>query len=122
MPKPVILAVDDDPEVLNAVDRDLRAHFRADYRVIKVASGRLAMETTVQLKERGSAIALFLVHKRMPEMTGTQFLGEALSLYPEARRVLLTAYADTETAIAAINHIGLDHYLLKPWEPPAERL
>jgi thioredoxin reductase (NADPH) len=122
MPKPVILAVDDDPEVLNAVDRDLRQHFRADYRVIKVGSGRHALETTHQLKQRGNPVALFLVDERMPEMTGTQFLKEAIKLYPEARKVLLTAYADTETAIAAINQIGLDHYLLKPWEPPAERL
>ena len=122
MPKPVILAVDDDPEVLNAVDRDLRQHFRADYRVIKVGSGRHALETTHQLKQRGNPIALFLVDERMPEMTGTQFLEEAIKLYPDARKVLLTAYADTETAIRAINHIGLDHYLLKPWEPPAERL
>ena len=122
MPKPVILAVDDDPEVLNAVDRDLRQHFRADYRVIKVGSGRHALETTHQLKQRGNPVALFLVDERMPEMTGTQFLKEAIKLYPDARKVLLTAYADTETAIQAINHIGLDHYLLKPWEPPAERL
>jgi thioredoxin reductase (NADPH) len=122
MPKPIILAVDDDPEVLNAVDRDLRAHFRADYRVIKVGSGRQAVDTTLQLKQRGSPIALFLVDERMPEMSGTQFLAEAKKLYPDARRVLLTAYADTETAILAINRIGLDHYLLKPWEPPTERL
>jgi len=122
MPKPVILAVDDDPEVLNAVDRDLRQHFRADYRVIKVGSGRHALETTQQLKQRGNPVALFLVDERMPEMTGTQFLKEAIKLYPDARKVLLTAYADTETAILAINQIGLDHYLLKPWEPPAERL
>src|SRR5689334_17114267 len=122
MPKPVILAVDDDPEVLNAVDRDLRAHFRADYRVIKVGSGPLAVDTTMQLKQRGTNVALFLVDERMPEMTGTQFLVEAKKLYPDARRVLLTAYADTETAIMAINQIGLDHYLLKPWEPPTERL
>ena len=122
MPKPVILAVDDDPEVLNAVDRDLRQHFRADYRIMKVGSGRHALETTQALKQRGSAVALFLVDERMPEMTGTQFLVEAIKLYPDARRVLLTAYADTETAIMAINQIGLDHYLLKPWEPPSERL
>jgi len=122
MAKPVILAVDDDPEVLNAVDRDLRQHFRADYRVMKVGSGAHALETTRQLKKRGSAVALFLVDERMPEMTGTQFLVEAIKLYPDARRVLLTAYADTETAIVAINQIGLDHYLLKPWEPPTERL
>ncbi len=122
MSKPVILAVDDDPEVLNAVERDLRQHFRADYRIIKASSGQQALETTRQLKQRGSGLALFLVDERMPEMTGTQFLLEAIKLYPGARRVLLTAYADTETAIAAINRIGLDHYLLKPWEPPGERL
>ena len=120
--KPVILAVDDDPEVLNAVERDLRSHFRADYRVMKVGSGSQALETTQQLKHRGSIVALFMVDERMPGMTGTQFLVEAIKLYPEARRVLLTAYADTETAIKAINQIGLDHYLLKPWEPPTERL
>src|SRR5215216_1521525 len=122
MPKPVILAVDDDPEVLNAVDRDLRQHFRADYRVMKVGSGPEALETTRQLKKRGNPVALFLVDERMPEMTGTEFLVEAIKLYPDARKVLLTAYADTETAIMAINQIGLDHYLLKPWEPPSERL
>src|SRR5437764_10430495 len=122
MPKPVILAVDDDPEVLNAVDRDLRQHFRTDYRVMKVGSGAEALETTHQLKKRGNMIALFLVDERMPEMTGTEFLGHAIKIYPDARKVLLTAYADTETAIKAINHISLDHYLLKPWEPPAERL
>jgi thioredoxin reductase (NADPH) len=122
MAKPVILAVDDDPEVLNAVERDLRQHFRADYRVMKVGSGAEALDTTRQLKKRGSLIALFLVDERMPEMTGTQFLIEAIKLYPDARKVLLTAYADTETAITAINDIGLDQYLLKPWEPPSERL
>src|SRR6185436_7767828 len=92
MAKPVILAVDDDPEVLNAVERDLRQHFRADYRVMKVGSGAEALDTTRQLKQRGSMIALFLVDERMPEMTGTQFLVEAIKLYPEARKVLLTAY------------------------------
>jgi thioredoxin reductase (NADPH) len=122
MTKPVILAVDDDPEVLNAVDRDLRQHFRADYQVLKVGSGTQALDTTHQLKKRGRAVALFLVDERMPEMTGTQFLIEAIKLYPDARRVLLTAYADTETAITAINRIGIDHYLLKPWEPPSQRL
>jgi thioredoxin reductase (NADPH) len=120
--KPIILAVDDEPEVLNAVERDLRQHFRSDYRVIKAGSGKQALETTRLLKQRGSLVALFLVDERMPGMTGTQFLGEALKFYPDARRVLLTAYADTETAITAINRIGLDQYLLKPWEPPTEKL
>jgi thioredoxin reductase (NADPH) len=122
MAKPIILAVDDEPEVLNAIERDLRHHFHAEYRVMKAASGTSALETARHLKQRGAAIALFLVDERMPGMTGTQFLIEALRLYPDARRVLLTAYADTQTAITAINEIGLDHYLLKPWEPPQERL
>ncbi len=122
MSKPVILTVDDDPEVLNAVERDLRNHFRTDYRVVKSSSGAQALEAVRQLQERGAQVALFLVDERMPQMTGTQFLVEAIKLYPDARRVLLTAYADTETAITAINRIGLDHYLLKPWEPPSERL
>src|SRR5262245_43687683 len=122
MAKPVILTVDDDAEVLNAVGRDLRAHFATDYRIVRANSGAQALETTQELKQRGAPIALFLVDERMPQMTGTQFLVEAIKLYPEARRVLLTAYADTDTAIAAINQISLDHYLLKPWEPPSERL
>ncbi len=122
MARPVILTVDDDPEVLGAVERDLRQHFRADYRILKAASGREALEAASQLKQRGTAVALFLVDERMPEMTGTEFLREALKLYPESRRVLLTAYADTQAAISGINDVGLDHYLLKPWDPPAERL
>jgi thioredoxin reductase (NADPH) len=122
MSKPVLLTVDDDPEVLNAIERDLRHHFRADYRVVKASSGAQALEAVQQLKQRGAQLALFLVDERMPQMTGTQFLAEAVKVYPDARRVLLTAYADTETAITAINKIGLHHYLLKPWEPPTERL
>jgi thioredoxin reductase (NADPH) len=122
MSKPVILTVDDDPDVLNAIDRDLRQHFRADYRIVKVNSGPEALDIVRQLKQRGANIALFLVDERMPKMTGTQFLMEAITLYPDARKVLLTAYADTETAITAINKIGLDQYLTKPWDPPAERL
>jgi thioredoxin reductase (NADPH) len=122
MSKPVLLTVDDDPEVLNAVERDLRHHFRGDYRVVKASSGAQALETVRQLKQRGVQIALFIVDERMPQMTGTQFLLEAIKIYPDARRVLLTAYAETGTAITAINQIGLDHYILKPWEPPSERL
>src|SRR5688500_6469860 len=122
MPKPVILAIDDEPEVLNAVERDLRHHFHTEYRVMKAGSGAQGLETIRQLKQRGAAVSLFLVDERMTGMAGTQFLIEALKLYPDARRVLLTAYADTETAITAINKIGLDHYLLKPWEAPEQRL
>ena len=122
MAKPVILAVDDEPEVLNAIERDLRHHFAATYRVMKARSGEQALEATRQLKQRGAPVALFLVDERMPGLSGTEFLVEAIKLYPDARRVLLTAYADTQTAIAGINKVGLDYYLLKPWEPPEERL
>jgi thioredoxin reductase (NADPH) len=122
MGQPTILAVDDELEVLNAIGRDLRQHYRDTYRVMKAGSGAEALETVQELKRRGNALALLVVDERMPGMTGTEFLIEALKLYPDARRVLLTAYADTDTAITAINRIGIDHYLLKPWEPPHERL
>jgi thioredoxin reductase (NADPH) len=122
MLKPVILTVDDDAEVLGAIERDLRQRYRNDYRILKAGSGREALEATRQLKQRGAPIALFLVDQRMPEMTGTEFLAEARKLYPEARKALLTAYADTEAAIASINLVGLDHYLMKPWDPPEQRL
>ena len=122
MSKPVLLTVDDDPEVLNAIERDLRVHFRTLYRVIKASSGAEALDTVQELKKRGAQVALFLVDERMPNMSGTEFLAEAMRIYPGARRVLLTAYADTDVAIKAINKIGLDHHLLKPWEPPSVRL
>lgn len=122
MAKPVIMSVDDDPEVLAAIERDLRRHFRSDYRILAVSSGPQALETTRQLKARDAAVALFLVDERMPQMTGTQFLTEARKLFPEARKVLLTAYADTEAAITGINAVGLDHYLMKPWDPPEQHL
>lgn len=122
MAKPVILSIDDDPEVLGAIERDLRRHFQSDYRIIKARSGAEGLEAARQLKLRGTPVALFLVDQRMPMMTGTEFLREAQKLFPDARKVLLTAYADTEVAIASINEIGLDHYLIKPWDPPAERL
>jgi len=120
--KPVIMSVDDDPEVLGAIDRDLRQHYRSSYRIIKAASGAEAIDAATQLKQRGIPIALFLVDQRMPEMTGTELLSEVMKLHPESRKVLLTAYADTEAAIACINKVGLDHYLLKPWDPPEQLL
>ncbi len=120
--RPIILTVDDEPDVLRAVERDLRQHFRSDYRVVRVGSGREALATTEQLRERDSTVALFLTDERMPEMSGTEFLSEARKIYPDARKVLLTAYADTSTAIDAINAVGLDHCLMKPWDPPDERL
>ncbi len=122
MTKPVILSVDDDPQVLNAVERDLRRHYQNDYRVVKATSGAEALEAVKQLKQRDVPLALFLVDQRMPEMNGTEFLTEAIKYYPEARKVLLTAYADTEAAIASINQIGLDYYLMKPWDPPDQNL
>lgn len=122
MAKPIILTVDDEAQVLNAVERDLRSHYRSDYRVMKSTSGEEALKTVRQLKQRNSPIALFLVDQRMPEMSGTEFLREAVKFYPDARKVLLTAYADTEAAIASINQIGLDYYLMKPWDPPDQHL
>jgi thioredoxin reductase (NADPH) len=122
MAKPIILAVDDEPQVLNAVERDLRKHYGGDYRIVKAASGSEALEIARQLKLRNAPIALFLADQRMPAMTGTEFLAEARHLYPDTRKVLLTAYADTEAAIASINRIGLDHYLMKPWDPPEQTL
>jgi thioredoxin reductase (NADPH) len=120
--KPVILVVDDDREVLAAVERDLRRHYRETYRVIAANSGAEALEVVREIQKRGGAIALFLVDQRMPTMTGIEFLREARALYPDAMRTLLTAYADTDAAIAAINDVGLHQYLRKPWDPPEERL
>ncbi|MBL8980657.1 MAG: response regulator, partial [Gemmatimonadetes bacterium] len=119
---PVILAVDDDPEVLAAIVRDLRTRYRDAYRIMRAPSGESALEAVIELQREGRRIALFLVDQRMPGLSGTDFLLEARKYAPAARRVLLTAYADTDAAIRAINEVELDHYLLKPWEPPADRL
>lgn len=122
MSKPVLLTVDDDPQVLNAVERDLRRHYRSEYRVIKANAGLEALDVVRQLSQRGDPLALFLVDQRMPGMTGIEFLAQALQFYPLARKVLLTAYADTQAAIESINEIGLDYYLMKPWDPPEQNL
>ena len=122
MAKPVILAVDDDREVLNAVERDLRQRYRDAYRVMSAQSAKQALDTARELKRRGTPIALFLIDQRMPEMTGTELLRELRKLHPDTKRTLLTAYADSEAAIAAINDVALDHYLMKPWDPPDRRL
>jgi thioredoxin reductase (NADPH) len=119
---PIIIAVDDDPQVRNAVRRDLNAHFAPDYRVLDAGSGAEGLEVLEALKARGDVVALFLVDQRMPEMTGTEFLVEARPFFPEAKRALLTAYADTDAAISAINEVDLDHYLMKPWDPPEDNL
>jgi thioredoxin reductase (NADPH) len=120
--KPVLLCVDDDAAVLSAIERDLRQRYRADYRVLKAGSPQEGLEASQQLAARNAQVALFLVDQRMPGMTGLEFLTEVQKLHPASRRVLLTAYADTDVAIAGINKIGLDHYLMKPWDPPEDRL
>jgi thioredoxin reductase (NADPH) len=120
--KPVILAVDDELAVLSAVARDLRHEYGEHYRVMRADSGAAALDLVRQLKLRNTPVALFLVDQRMPLMSGVEFLAEAKELFPDARRVLLTAYADTEAAISAINDAELNLYLLKPWDPPEEHL
>lgn len=122
MARPVILTVDDDASVLAAIERDLRQRYRADYRVLKAGSGAEGLELARELAARNAQVALFLVDQRMPGMTGLELLTEVHPLHPGARRVLLTAYADTDVAIAGINQVALDHYLMKPWDPPEQRL
>jgi thioredoxin reductase (NADPH) len=120
--KPILLTVDDDPGVSRAVARDLRRNYGDNYRVVRTESGPQALETLRELKLRGDLVAVLLADHRMPEMSGLEFLEEAMDLFPRARRALLTAYADTDAAIEAINVVDLDHYLLKPWDPPEEKL
>jgi thioredoxin reductase (NADPH) len=122
MGKTAILAVDDDPQVLAAVSRDLRSRYGKDYRVVRAPSGAEALDALRDLLARGDAVSVLVADQRMPGMTGTEFLVQATQLFPDAKTVLLTAYADTEAAITAINEIALDHYLLKPWDPPEDRL
>jgi len=122
MANPVILIVDDDPQVLRAVEREVRGRFGGDYRIVAAGSGADALDAIRRLTLRGTPIALLVVDQRMPGMSGVELLGATLALLPGAKRVLLTAYADTDVAIRAINEIGLDQYLLKPWDPPEERL
>ncbi|NQW21500.1 MAG: FAD-dependent oxidoreductase [Chloroflexi bacterium] len=122
MPASTIICVDDEPQVLNAVERDLRSYYGGKYRIVKAGSGAAALDLLKRLEERGDLVALFLADQRMPGMTGTEFLAEARKIYPTAKKVLLTAYADTEAAISCINSVGLDHYLMKPWDPPETHL
>src|SRR6516225_2974513 len=122
MSKPTILAVDDDPMVLAAITRDIRSRYAADYRVVRATSGREALAVLTKLALRDQPLALIVTDQRMPQMTGIQMLEQARTHAPGAKFLLLTAYADTEVAIKAINDIGLDYYLLKPWDPPEERL
>ena len=122
MIKPVILAVDDDADMLHAMERDLRRKYGERYQVMGADSEQSAIEIVRQLKLRADVVALFLVDQRMPGMTGVQFLAQVIKDFPQAKRVLFAAYADTEAAISAINEVQIDHYLMKPWEPPEERL
>jgi thioredoxin reductase (NADPH) len=120
--KPFLLVVDDDPQVLAAVRRDLRSHYREHYTVVSAASGEEALATVRELKARGDALAMIISDQRMPGMLGTAVLATSREVYPLARRVLLTAYSDIDAAVRAINEAHLDHYLSKPWDPPEERL
>lgn len=122
MSKPILLAIDDDPDVLSAIARDLRKEYGREYRVLRAESGNTALELVEELKATAAPVALFLSDQRMPGIGGVEFLSRAASLYPKARRVLLTAYSDTEAAIAAINESKVHYYLSKPWDPPEEKL
>ncbi len=120
--KPVLLTVDDDPGVSRAVARDLRRRYGEEYRVVRAGSAPEGLEALREIKRRGDVVAAILADYRMPELNGIEFLEQAMDLFPRARRALLTAYADTDAAIQAINVVDVDHYLLKPWEPPEEKL
>src|SRR4051794_40223127 len=120
--RPVLLSVEDDPGVARAIARDLRRHYGERYRIVRADSGPSGLDALRELTVRGERVALLLADHRMPTMTGIEFLEEAMDIAPEAKRVLLTAYADTDAAIKAINDVDLDRYLLKPWDPPEERL
>jgi thioredoxin reductase (NADPH) len=120
--KPVILTVDDDPQVLRSIERDLRSKYGNEFRVIRADSGTTALEILKQLKLRNELPALFLVDQRTPNMTGVEFLEQAMNIFSDAKRVLLTAYADTDAAIRSINKAKIDYYLMKPWDPPEQNL
>src|ERR1700750_380604 len=120
--RPVIVTVDDDPGVSRAVARDLRRKYGERNRIVRAESGEQALDALRQMKLRGDQVAVLVADFRMPDLNGIEFLERAMDIYPYARRVLLTAYADTSAAIDAINVVDLDHYLLKPWDPPEEKL
>ncbi len=122
MARPVVLTIDDDVDVLKSIERDLRRHYADRYRVVSANSGNAALALIEKLLQRGDPVALFVVDHRMPQMDGVEFLSRAIKLFPDSKRVLLTAYADTDAAIRAINEVKLNHYLLKPWDPPEQHL
>ncbi len=122
MKKPIIFTVDDDAQVLKTIARDLKNRYRKDYKILSTTSAKEALDSLRSLKNQGDDVALFLSDQRMPEMLGVTFLTRAKTIYPEAKRILLTAYSDTDAAIKAINDVQLDYYLTKPWNPPEEKL
>src|SRR5215469_14039590 len=122
MAKPILLSVDDDSDVLRAIERDLRSQYGAEYRVIGSDAPEKALEILKQLKVRNDNVALLLADQRMPRMNGVEFLQEGMSIFPDAKRALLTAYADTNAAISAINEANINYFFMKPWDPPAEHL
>jgi thioredoxin reductase (NADPH) len=122
MTPPIIFVIDDDPQVLRAITRDLRTQFRQHYRILSTSSVKEALDSLLDLKNKGETIAVFVSDQRMPEMEGVEFLQKAREFFPDAKRVLLTAYSDTDAAIKAINNVQLDYYLMKPWDPPEEKL
>jgi Response regulator containing CheY-like receiver, AAA-type ATPase, and DNA-binding domains len=122
MAKPVLLSVDDDSDVLRAIERDLRSQYGAEYRVMGSDSPQKALDLLKQLKVRNDSVALLLADQRMPKMDGVAFLQAATQIYPDAKRALLTAYADTNAAVSAINQAGIHYFFLKPWDPPADHL
>jgi thioredoxin reductase (NADPH) len=122
MSLPIIFVIDDDQQVLRAISRDLKNHYRDDYRILSTSSAKEALDSLLELKNKGEVVALFLSDQRMPEMEGVDFLCKTTPYFPNAKRVLLTAYADTDAAIKAINEVKLDYYLTKPWDPPEEKL
>src|ERR1700734_1149314 len=122
MPKPILLSVDDDSDVLRAIERDLRSQYGAEYRVIGSDSPEGALDLLKQLKVRNDSVALLLADQRMPRMDGVEFLQQAMGIFPSAKRAFLTAYSDTNAAISAINHASVNYFFLKPWDPPTEHL
>src|SRR4051812_24065545 len=114
---PIIFLIDDDVQVLRAMSRDLKANYREKYRILSTSSVKESLETLLELQNKGEEVAVFISDQRMPEMQGVEFLNKARVYFPEAKRVLLTAYSDTDAAIKAINEVQLDYYLMKPWDP-----
>src|SRR6202044_1094895 len=122
MEKPIIFSIDDDPQVLRAISRDLRTMYGKEYKIMSTTSANEALESLTDLKNSSDVVAMFVCDQRMPEMDGVSFLEKAIKIFPDAKRVLLTAYSDTDAAIKAINDVRLDYYLMKPWDPPEEKL